>query len=429
VNISASVGYPETSLQAVELGQATEFGPEASVRPSSLLAAVAERAPHRKAFKDQPDRETWSGRPRIEWSYRNTTRVVARLATFFQSLQLPSGAAIGIFLPNGSEACVTFLAVERAGYTPCLLPIGWSQTELRRAIERAQVTVVVSQTRLAEERPADILCQLAVGYFGLRFICAFGPDVPDGVIDLDRAIIDTEPDLVESADAHAGTVTFETRDATPEPVFRPYESLLAATVSYLIAEPIEPGDAVVSLLPPDDHRSLATGLVASLATGATLEMIGLPDSGALERTLGESSTVRLVAPGWMELLLASAGLSERLQSVALIHAAPVRFKARGDLSCPVTDVLALGERAIIVRRRRENGHLALVLEAGANSEAVASSLLLVRRDEDGSILLQGPAAEVFSFQRGAPVIEAQQQSWHASGFKADLFAGMVIGVR
>ena len=95
MNISASVGYPETSLQAVELGQATEFGPEASVRPSSLLAAVAERAPDRKAFKDQPDRETWSGRPRIEWSYRNTARVVARLATFFQSLQLPSGAAIG----------------------------------------------------------------------------------------------------------------------------------------------------------------------------------------------------------------------------------------------------------------------------------------------------------------------------------------------
>ncbi|WP_048707392.1 AMP-binding protein [Microvirga massiliensis] len=426
MSASASLERHEAAPQLEEAGRAME----ASVRPSVLLAAVAERAPDRMAFRDQPDRETWSGRPRIEWTYRNTARVVFRLATFLQSLKLPPGAPVGIFLPNGSEACVALLAVERAGYSPCLLPIGWSQAELLHAVERAQVATIVSQTRLADERPSELLCQLAAGYFGLRFICAFGPDVPDGVIDLDRAILDTEPSLSEPAsEATAGIISFETRSAAPEPFFRPYESLLAATVSYLIVEPVEPGDTIVSLLPPDDHPSLVAGLMASLATGATLEMIGLPDSDALEKTLGETRTVRLVAPGWIEPLLAAGGRAENFRSVALIHSAPVRFKARGDLNCPVTDVLALGERAIIARRRRESGHLSFVLEEGTDTAGLASSLLLIRRDEDGSILVQGPAAEIFSLERGRPAVQASGPGWRPSGFKADVFAGMVIGVR
>jgi hypothetical protein len=399
----------------------------AGVRPSGLLAAVADRRPERRAFCDQPNREIWSGRPRIAWTYANTVRVVERLATFLRSMQLRPGAPIGICLPNGSEACVALLAVERAGFTPCLLSIGWSESLLRNAIEAAQVVAVVSQGRLADERPAEAFCRIAAGYFGLRFICAFGPDVPDGVIDLDRAILDTEPSAMpRDAHAHQGLVTFEVREPVPEAVFRPFESLLAATVGFLVAETICAGDRIVSLLPPDDHGSLATGLMASLVAGATLDMVGLPDTAAIEATVSGPGPVRLVAPGWLEPLLADSGLPDNVASVTLLQPAPVRFKARGDLSGPVTDVLCLGEQAILARARKESGHLAFSLDQGAIADG---DLLLVRREEDGGLFLSGPAAETHPFLWGAPQIAAEPQIWRASGFKADIFAGIVIGVR
>ena len=108
----------------------------ADVRLSSLLAATADRHPARIAFADQPNREDWSGRPRIAWTYANTQHIVERLATALSALELPPGSPVAICLPNGSEAAVTLLAVERAGYIPCMLPIGWSEEVLGKRWNR-----------------------------------------------------------------------------------------------------------------------------------------------------------------------------------------------------------------------------------------------------------------------------------------------------
>jgi hypothetical protein len=396
----------------------------------SLLAATADRHPTRLAFGDQPSRDTWSGRPRIAWTYANSNRIVERLAAFLAGLGLPAGAPVGICLPNGSEACVTILAVERAGYIPCMLPMGWSQDLLGRALESAQISAVICQSRVAEERPAESFCHLASRYFGVRFICSYGPQVPDGVIDLDRAILDTvaEPNLPEPT-GYRGIVTFESHDGPVRPVFRPYQACLATAVAFLVPEKIKSGERILSLLPPDDHCGLTTGLVASLVTGATLEGHGLVDSVSLKAALGSEIPTHLVAPGWMEPLLAKADLPAGVASIVLVHEAPVRFKARGDLHNPVTDVLCFGETALLARARSDSGHLLLSLESNDGRDAEMSGLLRIKRDEDGSIHFSGPASEVYQFSKGAPVLPAQEPSWRSSGFKVDLFAGTVIGVR
>ena len=202
------------------------------VRLWSLLAATADRYPSRLAFADQPNRENWSARPQIAWTYANTQRITERLATALAGLELAPGAPVGICLPNGSEACVAVLAVERAGYLPCLLPAGWSEDVLAQALEAASIVAIICQTRVAEEQPAEAFCRLAARYFGIRFVCAFGPQVPDGVIDLDRAILDTTPALTETNTGFLpGVVTFQLRDGRVIPLFRPTSSSLAAAVS------------------------------------------------------------------------------------------------------------------------------------------------------------------------------------------------------
>ena len=400
------------------------------VHLSNLLAATADRHPGRLAFADQPDRERWSSRPRIAWTYANTQRIVERLATALAALELPPGAPVGICLPNGSEACVTLLAVERAGYVPCLLSAAWPEEVLGRALEAANVIAVVCQTHLADERPAEMFCRLAARYYGIRFICAFGPQVPDGVVDLDRAILDTSADLPPVEDGlYPGFVSFQAADDRPKPIFRPYASCLAAAVTFLVTRKIEAADRILSLLAPDDLRGLTTGLVASLVTGATLESHGLVDGATLEASLQETRPTHLVAPGWMEPALASARLPDSVVSVALVHEAPVRFKARGELQRPVTDVLGFGEIALVSRARSETGHLMLTLEDEQAPGQATRDLLRVRRDDTGTLYFGGAAAEVYDFVRGAPIVPAQVQEWRSSGFKADIFAGIMIGVR
>jgi len=92
-------------------------------------------------------------------------------------------------------------------------------------------------------------------------------------------------------------------------------------------------------------------------------------------------------------------------------------------------VLAFGERACIARRRPSSGHLTFAIGDDGVAEAAAGALLRISRGEDGAISFGGSAAETFPFQRGSPQIPAQTPAWHPSGFKADLFAGVVIGVR
>lgn len=402
----------------------------ADVRLSSVLAATADRHPARLAFADQPNREAWSGRPRIAWTYANTQHIVERLATALAALELPRGAPVGICLPNGSEACVTLLAVERAGYIPCLLPAGWSEEILGQALEAANVAAVICQSRLAEERPAELFCRLAARYFGIRFICAFGPQVPDGVIDLDRAILDTTADLPPMEQGpFPGLVTFQRRNTNVLPLFRPYASCLTAAVTFLVAQKIEAGHRILSLLPPDDLRGLSTGLVASLVTGATLESHGLVDGASLEAASRTETPTHLVAPGWMEPILAAANLPPTFESVVVVHEAPVRFKARGDLRQPVTDVLGFGEVALVSRPRSGSGHLMLSIDEDQAPGQADGDLLRIRRDDEGTLHFGGAAAEVYEFVRGAPLVPAQPPQWRSSGFKADVFAGIVIGVR
>jgi hypothetical protein len=399
-----------------------------AMRLSGLVSAAAARHPDRLALLDQPRREDWSGRPRIAWTTATADEIRRRLAGFFGSLGLAPGAVVGLCLPGGSEACLSLLAVEEAGLTPCLLPVAWSEAELAAALEAAQVQAVITQGVVGERRPAEAFCRLAARYFGLRFVAAFGPMVPDGVVDLDRVILsaDAPPPPADAEPREGGLVTFSRRPGPPRPVYRSFRSAVAAAACVLVAARISPGDRLLSLMAPDDHRGLTTGLVAALLSGAALEHHGLFDGRGLIEALHQTPQpmpTHLVAPGWMEPHLARAGLPPCVRSVLLVHDAPVRFRAKTPLSRPVVDVLALDETALVARARRGD-QFALTL---ADDPGPARHFLRVRTDEEGGIEVAGLACDIRSFERGQPG-PLPPGEWRQSGYRAEIFAGIVIGV-
>jgi acyl-CoA synthetase (AMP-forming)/AMP-acid ligase II len=402
------------------------------MRLSGLLRAAAGRHGERAAFRDQPGREGWSGRPRLEWTCALAATVMGRLAAAFARFGLKPGSPIGICLPSSSEAALTILAVEQAGHRPCLLPVAWSEADLERAVEAAGVQAVVTSGKLADENPADLFCRIASRQFGLRFLCAYGPQAPDGVIDLDRVILIDEPGH-ETADApetndDPGMITFGTRGGAVRPLHRRGSSLVAAAVTVLVAARIEPGDRILSLLACDGHGGLATGLAAALLSGATLECHGLFDGAALGKALEDATPTHLVAPGWLEPAIAAAGLSARLASTILVHPAPIRFKAKAPLKENVVDVVAFDELALIARARDAAGRFAVSVGDEDGPGRATRHLLRVRRDPDGAIRFSGPAAEVRPWVRGGMADAPPVPEWQDSGFRADVFAGLVIGI-
>jgi mycobactin salicyl-AMP ligase len=405
----------------------------AAMRLSGLLGATADRHSSRIAFKDQAGRESWSGRPPIEWTYPLAYEVIDRLSQFLTQMKLPPRSPVGICLPNGSEACLTILAVEHAGLIPCLLPVAWPEEDLAAAVERANIAAVITQAVVGDERPAETFRALALRYFGLRFISAYGPMVPDGVTDLDKVILGSE-----GLDARAlgsaepmtdnGVVTFWRQGDRVRPVFRPSQSVVAAAVTFLVTARIRAGDRIISLPAPDDHCGLTTGLIASLLSGATLECHGLFSARAFVEALDDPAPTHLVAPAWMEPSLARATLPDHVLSVILIHEAPARFKAKTVLKTPTIDVLAFGELALIAAPRQGSGQFSLSLDEDAGQGPVTTrQFLRVRRSEEGSIEFGGLAADIHDFGRGASG-RASKTEWRGSGFKAEMFAGILIGV-
>ena len=406
-----------------------------AMRLSGLLAATADRHTRRVALKDQSNREDWSGRPPIEWTYPFAYDVIERLAHFLLQLGLPPKTPVGVCLPNGSEACLTILAVDHAGLVPCLLPVAWAEEELAAAVEAANITTVITQGVVGDQRPAEMFCRLAARYFGLRFVCSFGPLVPDGVADLDRVILGAEapktgpaPEPEPSSDN--GVVTFSHRPGKGlRPVFRPCQSVVAAAVTFLVTAKIRAGERIVSLLAPDDHCGMTVGLIASLLSGATLECHGLFSARAFMEALKDETPTHLVVPAWMEASLAKAALPKSIVSVILTHEAPTRFKAKTALRGTVIDVLAFGELALIAAQRKGAGQFSLSLEDDGDARnATSRHLLRVRRGDDGAIAFNGVAAEIREIERGSPDAAAPQPDWRASGYKAEMFAGILIGV-
>lgn len=410
--------------------------PTPQLRLGRLLAGAVSREPGRMAFSSPPADmvTTWS---RHGLTVAAVDIQVRRLAAFLQHLPLERGGPLGILLPNGAEACVTILAALRAGYAPCLLSLGWSTEELAAAVEAAKVPAIITLDRLGEVRPADLACTIAADYLGLRFICSFGREIPDGVISLDQALNDQVlKDFEELGDIGGpppspGLITFDRQGDRFQPLLRPEATLIAATLPLVLAARLGSESRVVSLLPPDDLGGLASGLVASLAADCPLTMQALFDGDELVQSLSTDPPATLIAPGWIEDLLAEAGLLDNDQlTCILVHKAPVVLPLGASHLARVVDVLTIGEVALMAVARDAAGP-ALKLGAFGALAPGGVPLLEVDVDGDGGLMARGAATGSIPLgepQSSRPAADAPESDWHHLAYEATLVEGLVKSV-
>lgn len=399
----------------------------------ALLNATARRHPERVAFTDPSDKPGWSGRPAITWTYAAAAEIVARLAAGLRGWPLPPESRVGLCMAGSAESLLSLLAIEAAGHVPCLLPVTWDEERLVSAVQSAGICAILSQSRLGAAAPAERLCQVAARHFGLRYLAAFGPDVPDGVINLDAVVLNERGDAIPGPAPCGGLVSFARGDPA-RPVHRAGEALVAAVAGYLVSARVGPGERILSLMPPGDLPALVTGLGAMLVSGASLETLPVFTSRAFAAALARPVPTHLVAPAFLEVNLAGHALPETLRSISLVHRAPARLSGRTQRrGSPralrldtIIDVVAFDETAILAGARGTGSDVALAL-AKPERLGLPAGLMAMRREADGRLAFRGQACAAAALRRGIPA-PAPADAWHPSRFEATLFAGIATAV-
>lgn len=393
---------------------ASRPGAEPDNTLAGVLEGLARLHPGAIALRDGAGRETWSGRPARSYTRAAALSAVRDLTSRLLGLGLPPGSAVGICLPAGTEICLAILATERAGLVPVLLPIVASQQDLETHIALVDARAVITQTRIASLRPAETVCAVAARRFRLRFVLAFGPEVPDGVIDLDDGAGSVGRSIEPGAGAGSGIVTFEERGDRSGPMFRPSSSWLAAAASVLAATEWSSRDTVVTWIAPDDLKGLTTGLIACLASGAACEMQAVFDPKRLVASVSGLDRTHLVLPGWTEQAVLRLGLANGAASILFVHDSMAGVSS--GVSCPpcgypVADAVALGGIALLAAPRRADGRPAVVMDDVPAERVVDPRILETRAGLSGSIEARGWASVAVPFQGTVQVPPGAADEW------------------
>lgn len=399
---------------------------------ADLLADWARRSPDALAFDDETGRASWSRRPPLAWTAAVADAMVSRLAAGLRRLGLAPGSSVAICLPGSSEACLAILAVERAGLLPCLVPLAWNDEEIARAMRSIEARAAITQAIVADLRPADTLRGIARDYLGLRCVAAFGPAVPDGVMDLDRVLVEESaagpPIGPEPTAGGPGLVTFAPRRGERVPLYQSAAGLTAARLAIDAARPIGASDRILTLLAADDLAGLATGLAASLAARATLEIHGLFGAEALSRALQRAPATHVVAPASLEDVLAGA-LRAPWNSLTLVHGIPARFRRVGHLPGHVVDVVGLGEGALLAACRDPAGRCCLTIPHRDGCEPRAGGTPVpVARGEGGELFFRSGAATAQSFERGAMRAQSPASDWRPAGARVETLGDHLVAI-
>lgn len=391
----------------------------------ALFRANAVGRPELIALADPPNREGFTDGPPRRLTFDQTNLAVERLAQKMQAIGLPTGSVVAVQLPNIVESIVALLAIMRAGLIAAPVPMAWRRSDLVAALGHVEPKALITLARLDEERPAKTACEVAAELFSLSFPCAFGEEVPDGVIPLELDISEPAPGESPLAPSLApGEFTIVTFDATSGgffPVGRGDPQWLAIGLSALLEARIDSGDAIISTLPPNSLAGIGGAVVPWLLSGGTLELVHGPavppipagEKGRRRHLLGPASAIpELVAK--LQGSVASCIAVDRQPGGRNYNYSSVPTER-------MVDFTIFGETgAVALRRRDPEEPRSIPLGAiSAPSEPRGGPIVLETEVADGELLLRGAMIPRSPFPAGptANALKFRDDGFAHTGFR------------
>jgi len=329
---------------------------------------IAQRQPGVPALIDAPNRTAFTdGAPR-RLTYAQAERAIAAIAARLTGMGLSADAVVGIQLPNTVESILTILGVMRAGMIAAPLPLLWRRADAVAALGRIGAKALITCGRADGFSHCQLAMRIASELFSIRYVCAFGPNLPDGVVPLDELLTaetrDPLPpldrDRINNAAAHVGLVTFEVCNNGIVPVARNHLEMIAGGLGATLESRLVQGAHILSTMPASSFAGISVMLLPWLLSAGTLCLHHRYDAEVLAQQRRDEACHMLVMPGALALHLAQTGAFSHDDRGAIVGAwrSPERLHdspiwPAGNMI--MVDVPIFGEAGHLAGRRGADG--------------------------------------------------------------------------
>ena len=382
-----------------------------------LFRRAALRRPDAVALIDPPNREAFTDGPPRRLTYAQADRLISAIAGRLRRLGLQTDAIVGIQLPNTVENVLTMLGVLRAGMIAAPMPLLWRRGDLVTALSRLGAKILITCGHVGAVDHADLAMHAAADIFPIRYVCAFGGNLPDGAIPFDDLYstekLDPLPPMERERGgnpaAHLALITWDAATDSLVPVARSHMEIIAGGLAILLEGRFEQDTTFLSALAPSSFAGMVLTILPWLLTGGTLALHQPFDPESLAAQLSEDCTAAIL-PGPVVPRLVEAGLFAKagsLTTVLGLWRAPERLSAAAvwrERNIAFLDVIAFGETCVIGTRRGASGKPAPIAFGAITAPRGAPGAILVAeltRTEAGTIALRGPMVPRHPFPPGA----------------------------
>jgi hypothetical protein len=383
-----------------------------------LFRRAAERHPDTVALIDPPNREQFTDFAPRTLTYAQADHAISAIAGRLRRAGLRSDAIVGLQIANSVEFAVTFLAVLRAGMIAMPLPLLWRRADITHALSCAGANALIVSGRLGDHDQIDDAMQAAVETFHLRFVCSFGPNVPDGVIALSDLFTAETLDPLPPAEerpyppgpaAHLAVITWDVGADGALPVARSHAELAAGGLAVLLESRLRQDATILTTLAMSSFAGLSAALLPWLLVGGTLALHQAFDPESFVAQQRAIAPDAVVLPGPLVPQLIEAGaltVGDGLSSVLAVWPAPDRL-ARApvwrDTTTDMVDIQVFGEVGLIAARRGPGGRAGVVpfgpvaVPRGSKGGVIVGE---VRATANGTVAMRGPMVPRFAFPPG-----------------------------
>ncbi|HET7680094.1 MAG TPA: class I adenylate-forming enzyme family protein [Xanthobacteraceae bacterium] len=379
-----------------------------------LFRRAAQRNPDMLALIDPPNRASFTdGTPRRR-TYAQADRMVSAIAGRLRDLGLPLDSVVGIQLPNTVESVLTLLGVLRAGLIAAPLPLLWRHGDLVTALSRVGAKALITCRQVGSTDHAGLAMRAAVDIFPVRYVCAFGSGLPDGVVGLDELYAEENPQppqldraRAEDRAAHLAVITWEATADALVPVARNHAEVIAGGLAVLLEGRYETGATFLSAVPPSTFAGLTVSVLPWLITGGTLVLHQAFDPETLARQLRDGCDAAVLPAPVVPRLVDAGFFASNVRTIIGLWRSPERMNnapAWRQQLTPFIDVACFGETCVIPMRRGASGRPAplplgiIAAPRGAPGAVIVAELKPTR---DRTLALSGPMVPRTAYPPGA----------------------------
>jgi hypothetical protein len=324
-----------------------------------LFRRAGVRHPDALALIDPPNAESITGSMQRKLTFAQADRAISAFATRLRGLSLQTDTVVALQLPNTVDSVIALLGVLRAGMIAAPLPLLWRKQEMIAALGRSGAKAIVTSRALAE-----IAMQVAAELFPIRFICAFGRDLADGVVSLDDVFDHRSLEFFQplarpgQAAAHVAVITFDVTGDGLVPVARSHSELIAGGLAAFLEDSLAEDATVLSTIPPGSFAGIALTIVPWLLSGGALALHHGFDPAVFAEQYRAHDTATVVLPGSALAALADARLlGAQVKTIFALWRAPEQLAAALPWhgGAALVDIVSIGETGLRPARRGPDG--------------------------------------------------------------------------